>query len=204
MFMRDECLVPMSSPGLTLFDYKFIDGTNIACKDCGVSYQKETLHKMNIFTVRANCCMKMVLSACFLNLNDLILLLKHAKTLVSIYNDLVPGKNDLDQRSLPDSSNTYAISRTWVTSFKVYVEKTASIVNKPSNEGNNSICGGIDALKLNAVTENDDASRVSGAIFCSDTTETLDPFKGEDPTSKISCEQILFFFIVIAWLFVQR
>ena len=32
MFMRDECLVLMSSPGLTLFDYKFIDGTNIPLK----------------------------------------------------------------------------------------------------------------------------------------------------------------------------
>ena len=123
--------------------------------------------------------------------------LKHAKTLVSIYDDLVPGKNDLDQNSLPDSSNTYAISRTWVTSFRVYVEKTASILNKPSNEGNNSICGGIDALKLGAVVENDDASGV-GAVFCSDTNETLDRFKGEDPTSKISCEQILFFFVAIS------
>ena len=158
----------------------------------------------------ASCC-ESGLWGFFLNLNYLIFPIKHAttliappppstpplasssKTLVSIYEDLIPGKNDLDHSSLLDSSNTYAISRTWVTSFKAYVDKRVTSLNNLSNEEKNSNCGGIDILNLSAVMGSQD----SGGIICSDGNETLDPFKGEDPTSKITCERILLSFVAI-------
>ena len=116
--------------------------------------------------------------------------------MVAIYAGLIPGKNDLDQISLLGSSNTYAISRTWVTSFKVYVEKKVNSLSKPSGE-KKSNCGGIDSLNLSAAMEDDVASQNSGTTYCS-MNETIDPFKEEDPTSKISCERAnLAFFVAI-------
>jgi hypothetical protein len=97
----------------------------------------------------------------------------------------MPGKNDLDQSSLLDSSNTYAISRTWVTSFKAYVEKRVNSLNNLPNEEKVSNCGGIDILNLSAVMGSQDGN------------ETLDPFKGENPTSKITCEWTLLSFVAI-------
>lgn len=94
----------------------------------------------------------------------------------------------MDQRLLLDSSNTYAISRTWVTSFKAYVEKCVKSLNTPSEYGKSN-CGGIDSLNLSAVMSNDAANLDGGVAHCSDINVTLDPFKGEDPTSKISCER---------------
>lgn len=94
----------------------------------------------------------------------------------------------MDQRLLLDSSNTYAISRTWVTSFKAYVEKCVNSLNTPSEYGKSN-CGGIDSLNLSAVMSNDAANLDGGVAHCSDINVTLDPFKGEDPTSKISCER---------------
>lgn len=155
-----------------------------------------------MYSLYVASCFESGLLGFFLNLNYLIFPIKHAttliappppstpplasssKTLVSIYEDLIPGKNDLDHSSLLDSSNTYAISRTWVTSFKAYVEKRVTSLNNLSNEEKNSNCGGIDILNLSAVMGSQD----SGGIICSDGNETLDPFKGEDPTSKITCE----------------
>ena len=100
---------------------------------------------------------------------------------------MIPGGNDFDQSSLLDSSNTYAISRTWVTSFKAYVKNCVNSLNKPSGD-RKSNCGGIDSLSLSAVMRNDAANCNGGVAHCSDTNVTFDPFKGEDPTSKISCE----------------
>jgi hypothetical protein len=155
-----------------------------------------------IYSLYVAICCENGLSACFLNLNNLILPLKNvttsivppplstrplalsSKTLVSIYEELIPGKNDLDQSSLLDSSNTYAISRTWVTSFKAYVEKRVNSLKKLSNEEKNSNCGGIDILDLSVAMRSQD----SGAICFSDGNENVDPFKGENPTSKITCE----------------
>ena len=38
---------------------------------------------------------------------------------------------------------------------------------------------------------NDEAGQDSSVVFSGDSIKTLDPFKGEDPTSKITCELIL-------------
>lgn len=78
----------------------------------------------------------------------------------------------MDQSDILDSS-VYAISRTWVTTVRKYVEKIVNELNKKSSYES---CGGVDLLDLRAVT---------------DTNETLSFFNGEDPTSKISCEHTI-------------
>ena len=102
---------------------------------------------------------------------------------------MLPGRNDFNQSSLLESSEIFAISRTWVTSFKAYVEKLVNSLNEPNKGSFN--CGGIDILDLSAVMRNDEAGQDSSVVFSGDSIKTLDPFKGEDPTSKITCELIL-------------
>ena len=94
--------------------------------------------------------------------------------MLSIYDDLTPGNNDLDQFEVVDSTEMYVISRTWVTTFRKYVEKSVSDMSKKSLD---EACGGIDLLDLNAVAGRDEA---------------ISSFKGEDPTSKITCEYFKF------------
>lgn len=152
MFMRDQGLTPLPAHQFTLFDEKCIVGVNLTCHDCGASYQNVARNKIDIFT-----------------------------TLVRIHDELIPGSNDLDQSSLLDVSDVYAISRTWVTSFKAYVKKLVSSLSR-------SHSGGIDDLDLSSVLSMDKSNHVSSGIISSDSIKTLDPFKGEDPTSKITCK----------------
>lgn len=79
----------------------------------------------------------------------------------------------MDQCEVLGSPETYVISRTWVTAFRKYVEKT---VNDLSKKALDETCGGIDRIDLTAVMEND---------------ETFSSFKGDDPTSKLTCENFL-------------
>jgi hypothetical protein len=72
------------------------------------------------------------------------------------------------------------LKRMWKSVFKS--------LNTPSEYGKSN-CGGIDSLNLSAVMSNDAANLDGGVAHCSDINVTLDPFKGEDPTSKISCER---------------
>jgi hypothetical protein len=152
MFMRDQGLTPMPAHQFTIFDEKCIVGVNLTCHDCGASYQNVARNKIDIFT-----------------------------TLVRIHDELIPGSNDLDQSSLLDVSDVYAISRTWVTSFKAYVEKLVSSLNRLS-------FGGIDDLDFSSVLSMDKSNHNVSAIMPGDSIKTLDPFKGEDPTSKITCK----------------
>ena len=98
-FMYDQGLTPLPAHQFTLFDEKCIVGANLTCHDCGASYQNVARNKIDIFT-----------------------------TLVHIHDEQIPGSNYLDQSSLLDVSDVYAISRTWVTRFKLYVEKLVSLV----------------------------------------------------------------------------
>lgn len=155
--VRNEYSMFMRDQGLTplpltLFDEKYIVGVNLSCHDCGASYQNVARNKIDIFT-----------------------------TLVRMHDELIPGSNDLDQSSLLDVSDVYAISRTWVTSFKAYVEKLVSSLSR-------SHSGGIDDLDLSSVLSVEESNHVSSGIISSDSIKTLDPFKGEDPTSKITCK----------------
>mmetsp|Transcript_21335 Transcript_21335/g.46317 ORF Transcript_21335/g.46317 Transcript_21335/m.46317 type:complete len:1522 (+) Transcript_21335:285-4850(+) len=155
MFLHDQDSDLASIPELTLTDCKFVEDINLTCQDCGVTYQQETRRKLDLFT-----------------------------TLVSIYDDLIPGKNDLDPSTVLDPSKIYAISRTWITSFRKYLEKKVNELKntapkKASDEAKTTQCGGIDILDLSEVMENEDIE---------EPTEKTDPFKGEDPTSKITCE----------------
>ena len=152
MFMRDQGLTPLPAHQFNLFDEKCIVGVNLTCHDCGASYQNVARNKIDIFT-----------------------------TLVRIHDELIPGSNDLDQSSLLDVSDVYAISRTWVTSFKAYIEKLVSSLSRLNS-------GGIDDLDLSSVLSMDKSNHVNSGIISSDSIKTLDPFKGEDPTSKITCK----------------
>lgn len=152
MFMRDQGLTPLPAHQFNLFDEKCIVGVNLTCHDCGASYQNVARNKIDIFT-----------------------------TLVHIHDELIPGSNDLDQSSLLDVSDVYAISRTWVTSFKAYLEKLVSSLSRSHS------CG-IDVLDLSSVLSMDKSNHVSSGIISSDSIKTLDHFKGEDPTSKITCK----------------
>ena len=51
MYLRDQGLDSLSTHHFNLSDYVFIDGDNLTCKDCGVSYQHETKRKLDVFTV---------------------------------------------------------------------------------------------------------------------------------------------------------
>ena len=50
MFLRDQDSYSMSSAELSLTS-KFVDGSNLICKDCGLSYQQEARHKFELFKV---------------------------------------------------------------------------------------------------------------------------------------------------------
>jgi len=41
----------LRSPPLPLTDHMFIEGSNLICKDCGLSYQKEARQKYDLFKV---------------------------------------------------------------------------------------------------------------------------------------------------------
>jgi len=112
---------------------------------------------------------------------------------------LIPGRNDFNQSSLLETSGIFAISRTWVTSFRSYVEKLVNSLSKPNKEYVN--CGGVDFLDLSAVMINGEASRDSSVVVCGDAIKTLDPIIEEDPTSKITCELIL---ILLQLIFLYR
>lgn len=113
---------------------------------------------------------------------------------------MVPGENDLDVRHLEDPSNTYVISRTWTTNFKKYMEKKVKELKnsappkKGTDNAKNNQCGGIDILDLSEVmVDGDDKANQDNCTENSaGTSETADPFKGEeDPTSKISCKDFI-------------
>lgn len=52
-------------------------------------------------------------------------------------------------------------------------------------------CGGIDSLDLSEIMdENNESKNGQNGEKEESSAESSDPFKGEDPTSKISCEMI--------------
>ena len=103
------------------------------------------------------------------------------------------GENDIDRGADRVPPDTHVISRTWVTSFRKYIEKKVNeLKNTPSknatDESKPTPCGGIDNLDLSELDLGEaNKKNIDGGDKKS--TESTDPFKGEDPTSKISCEQ---------------
>ena len=93
-------------------------------------------------------------------------------------------------------SNTYAISRTFATSLKKYVEKKVNELKgapqkkKALVDAKSLSSGGIDMLDLSEVlaVKADGVHKQDCNNGGKNPTETPDPFKGEDPTSKISCK----------------
>lgn len=107
------------------------------------------------------------------------------------------NENDVMRASdIDDPSNTYAISRTFATSLKKYVEKKVNELKgapqkkKSLVEAKSISCGGIDMLDLSEVlaANGDKACKQGGDDVGKNAAESSNPFKGEDPTSKISCK----------------
>ena len=119
---------------------------------------------------------------------------------------MIAGKNDLDPLAVLDSPSVYAISHTWATSFKKYVEKKVnelqSLSPKKCDANNNMSCGGIDILDLSEVmvAKDGEASEQNDDQSSTNLMKTSDSFKGEDPTSKITCEPYYFnYFLHLSW-----
>ena len=51
MFLRDQGRDSFPPHQFNLSEYVFIDGENLTCKECGVAYQHEMRHKIDVFTV---------------------------------------------------------------------------------------------------------------------------------------------------------
>ena len=92
-------------------------------------------------------------------------LLYITQTLLSFHDDLIAGKNDFDPLAVLDSPSVYAISHTWATSFKKYVEKKVnelqSLSPKKCDANSNMSCGGIDILDLSEVMVVEDGQAAS-------------------------------------------
>lgn len=183
MFLDDRSEDTKLARQLTLMDQKFIDGENLTCQDCGVSYQQETAKKYELFD-----------------------------TLISINDGLLPGLNDLTTvDETEDSPDIYVISRTWVNSFREYMKKKVREMETPPVRGAeeviNSLCGGIDVVDLKEVTgerKTDGYKSTDNSVdLTADTVDPSkkeedrrdrDPFKGEeDPTWKVTCKYICLF-----------
>lgn len=181
MFLDDRSEDTKLACQLTLMDNKFIDGDNLTCRECGISYQQETAKKHELFD-----------------------------TLISINDALIPGENDITEvDDTEDSPDVYAVSRTWVTNFKEYMKKKVREMKTPPIRGSeevvNSLCGGIDVLDLKELTgegKTDGYKSTDNSVdLTSDTAEPSkgeeerrdrDPFKGEeDPTWKVTCKLIV-------------
>ncbi|KAL7551081.1 hypothetical protein ACHAWF_014279, partial [Thalassiosira exigua] len=166
MFLHDQALDQSLSANLSLFDNKIVEGNNLTCDDCGLEYQREARQKYDLL-----------------------------QTMISAHDDLLPGENDLAPSDIVDPSKVYAISRTFVTSFKKFVEKKVNELQhaspkKSSQDGKSNCCGGIDKLDLSEVcaATSGDACDQKANGDSKKSTEKSDAFKGEDPTSKICCE----------------
>ena len=111
----------------------------------------------------------------------------------TIYDSLLSGgPNELEANKLSDPSDTYAITRTWASSFKDYmVKKMKSLKSAPSKKAadaaRNDHCGGLDMINLSEVMGDEKKSQAKSNTETTETERDRDPFKGEDPTSKISC-----------------
>jgi hypothetical protein len=54
MFLDDQSLDKVLASKMTLMDHSFIEGENLTCQECGVSYQQETQEKYELFNVSWN------------------------------------------------------------------------------------------------------------------------------------------------------
>lgn len=80
------------------------------------------------------------------------------KKIISIYNELRPGNNDFDSNANYDSTEFYAISRTFISSFRKYVEqKVKSIIGEPTKKFSDKIAypffGEIDHLDFDELKQ---------------------------------------------------
>lgn len=54
MFLEDQSSDSTLAHELKLMDRQFVDGDNLTCEHCGLSYQRETKEKFELFNVSWN------------------------------------------------------------------------------------------------------------------------------------------------------
>lgn len=109
-----------------------VENSRLVCGPCGSQFQNEGRKKLETF-----------------------------QTLISIYEDLAAGKNDLDIDSDLSQSNAFVIHRQWVTSLRKCVESNLAIMKGVKKEKKNIVYfGGVDSLNLDALWT-DESPKVS-------------------------------------------
>lgn len=100
-----------------------VESSNLICKPCGIQFQSEGRKKLETF-----------------------------QTLISIYEDLAAGQNDLDIESDLSQSDVFVIYRPWVTSLRKCVESSLTAM-KGITKAKKDVAyyGGVDDLNLEGV-----------------------------------------------------
>ncbi len=113
----------LSTTAGSSFEDHAVENSNLICKPCGIQFQSEGRKRLETF-----------------------------QTLVSIYEDLAAGQNDLDLDSDLSQSDVFVIYRPWITSLRKCVETnltTMKGIKKAKKDV--SYYGGVDDLNLEGV-----------------------------------------------------
>jgi hypothetical protein len=101
-----------------------VENSSFVCEPCGSQFQNEGRKKLETF-----------------------------QTLISIYEDLAAGQNDLDLDSDLSQSDAFVIHRQWVTSLRKCVESNLTVMKGTKKEKKNIVYfGGVDSLNLDGLS----------------------------------------------------
>lgn len=125
LFTRDEEIEndAFSTTTGTSFEDHALENNNLICKPCGIQIQSEGRKKLETF-----------------------------QTLISIYDDLAAGQNDLDLDSDLSQTDAFVIYRPWITSLRKCVESNLTTM-KGIKKGKKDVSyyGGVDDVNLEGV-----------------------------------------------------
>eukprot|EP00985_Skeletonema_marinoi_P021097 scaffold12780_cov145-Skeletonema_marinoi.AAC.7 len=114
----------LSKMAETAFKNQAVDNNSLICKPCGIQFQSESRNKLETF-----------------------------QTLISIYEDLAAGQNDLDLDSDLSQSDIFVIYRPWVTSLRKCVESNLTVMKGTKKSKKDVVYyGGVDDLNLEGVS----------------------------------------------------
>ena len=123
----------LSTRAGTAFENHAVENSSLICEPCGIQFQSEGRKKLETF-----------------------------QTLISIYEDLVAGQNDLDLDLHLSESGVFVIYRPWVTSLRKCVESNLAIMKGTRKEKKNVVCfGGVDSLNLDGVSSEQNPKEAS-------------------------------------------
>ncbi len=124
-FTRDEDSEnrSLTATAGTSFEDHAVENGNLICEPCGIHYQSEGRKKLETF-----------------------------QTLISIYEDLAAGQNDLDLDSDLSQSDAFVIYRPWITSLRKCVESNLAVMNGVKKAKKDvSYYGGVDDINLEGI-----------------------------------------------------